>query len=43
MDISIAVNIWKDIILDYFLEEIEYLYAKGSALKPWESNIDYVP
>ncbi len=42
-DIIIAVNIWKDMLLDFFKDDIEYIYAKGSSLKEWDSIIDYVP
>ena len=42
-DISLAISIWKNILLESYSEEIEYIYVKGSALKNWDSNIDYVP
>ena len=42
-DTTIAIDIWKELLLEKFPTEIEYFYAKGSALKPWDSIIDYVP
>ena len=42
-DIYIAINIWSNLLIEMFQEEIEYIYAKGSAIKTWETKIDYVP
>lgn len=42
-DVTIALDIWKDLLLEFFQDDIEYIYAKGSSTKPWESKIDYVP
>ena len=41
-DINLAIEVWKE-----FFEElddlIEYSYLKGSAVKDWDSDIDYIP
>ncbi|HKZ41350.1 MAG TPA: hypothetical protein VJ044_10340, partial [Candidatus Hodarchaeales archaeon] len=42
-DISIALDVWKQILVTLFGGNLIIAYAKGSAVKPWESNIDYVP
>ena len=42
-DVTIALNVWKNLLLEFFQDDIEYIYAKGSSTKPWESQIDYVP
>ncbi|PWI49360.1 hypothetical protein CEE45_02160 [Candidatus Heimdallarchaeota archaeon B3_Heim] len=42
-DVQTCLNIWKDIRTKEFPDRIEVIYAKGSACKPWESEIDYVP
>jgi hypothetical protein len=42
-EINSGVNIWVDMFQNDFNNELVYAYAKGSALKQWESAIDYVP
>lgn len=42
-DIEIAINIWQDLLNSFFQDDLEYVYVKGSAMKPWKSMIDYVP
>ncbi len=42
-DVTSAVEVWSDILPDVFGTRLEYAYAKGSALKDWDSFIDYVP
>ncbi|MCY3414661.1 MAG: hypothetical protein INQ03_23630 [Candidatus Heimdallarchaeota archaeon] len=39
-DIQIAGSVWKRIFEDY---SPSYMYIKGSAIKPFESYLDYVP
>lgn len=43
LDIKIALNIWKELFVEIWNEDIEYAYAKGSGVKKWDSLIDYVP
>jgi len=39
-EIDIALQIWKELLED---KAIDYAYVTGSAVKPWDSMIDYVP
>jgi hypothetical protein len=41
-DVKACFTAWKDILSEEG-REIEYAYAKGSAIKKWDSPIDYVP
>ena len=41
-DINHCLDVWTQ-LLRATCPDLEYLYAKGSALKPWQSLIDYVP
>ncbi len=42
-DVKGCLDIWTELLVEKFQGEIEYMYAKGSATKPWETFIDYVP
>ena len=42
-DTRVAMEVWAEILPQFFGSRLEYVYAKGSALKPWDSHIDYVP
>ena len=42
-DIDHSLEIWKNLLINEFNENIKYVYAKGSAVKPWDSPLDYVP
>ena len=42
-EVDLSLDIWKDIFKENYAETIEYAYSKGSAIKNWESFIDYVP
>ncbi|MHA1303883.1 MAG: hypothetical protein ACTSPI_09290 [Candidatus Heimdallarchaeaceae archaeon] len=42
-DVELAVEIWKDLLSEFYPDRIEYCYAKGSALKNWQNDYDYVP
>lgn len=42
-DITLAVNVWTELLNEYFSDGIEYIFTKGSSVKKWESDIDYVP
>ncbi len=39
-DVAACIEVWKEILEQL---DIEYAYVKGSAIKKWESSIDYVP
>ena len=41
-DVDLAIKTWKRLLVEFF-PSVEYAYAKGSAVKPWHSPIDYVP
>jgi len=43
MDIEASLKAWTAVLKEDLGPRIEYAYAKGSALKKWESPIDYVP
>ncbi|UCG01222.1 MAG: hypothetical protein JSW11_16595 [Candidatus Heimdallarchaeota archaeon] len=42
-DINHSLDIWKNLLINEFKENIEFIYAKGSAVKQWDSPLDYVP
>jgi hypothetical protein len=42
-DVKTCITSWKDILTSEFPDQIDVIYAKGSACKHWESEIDYVP
>ena len=42
-DIQCATEVWSDILPEVLGSRLESMYGKGSALKPWDSHIDYVP
>ncbi|MBY8998426.1 MAG: hypothetical protein KGD60_11900 [Candidatus Thorarchaeota archaeon] len=42
-DIECALEVWAGTLPQFFGSRLEYVYAKGSATKPWDSHIDYVP
>ena len=42
-DTRVAMEVWAEILPQFFGSRLEYVYVKGSALKPWDSHIDYVP
>ncbi|MHA2058815.1 MAG: hypothetical protein ACW979_14440 [Candidatus Thorarchaeota archaeon] len=42
-DTECALEIWAEILPNFFGSRLEYVYAKGSALNQWDSHIDYVP
>ncbi|MFW9958642.1 MAG: hypothetical protein ACFFCT_11285 [Candidatus Odinarchaeota archaeon] len=42
-DISACLDAWSYVLQKFLNQRIDYAYAKGSSLKPWESLIDYVP
>ncbi|MHA1948395.1 MAG: hypothetical protein ACW99G_07660 [Candidatus Thorarchaeota archaeon] len=42
-DTQCALNVWSEILPEILGPRLESIYAKGSAIKPWNSHIDYVP
>ncbi|MFX1482589.1 MAG: hypothetical protein ACFFCP_05295 [Promethearchaeota archaeon] len=42
-DTECAVEVWATILPEFLGSRLDCVYAKGSALKPWDSHIDYVP
>ena len=43
LDVEAGVKAWKAVLSDMFEDNILYAYAKGSAMKKWDTPIDYVP
>ncbi|MFX1508510.1 MAG: hypothetical protein ACFFDC_20710 [Promethearchaeota archaeon] len=43
IDVDHSLEVWKHLLIDEFKEVVEFIYAKGSAIKPWDSPLDYVP
>ena len=43
LEVNTALEIWKDVLLDEFGNNLHYVYSKGSAVKNWDTEIDYVP
>jgi hypothetical protein len=42
-DVDAGLKVWKTLITDRLDEKVAYSYVKGSAIKKWETLIDYVP
>ncbi|MFW9834750.1 MAG: hypothetical protein ACFFEK_12195 [Candidatus Thorarchaeota archaeon] len=42
-DVLLAVELWGHVLKETFGPRLKYAYAKGSALKQWDSLVDYVP
>ncbi len=42
-EINSALKIWTDLLLNFHGDNLSYIYAKGSAVKKWDTTIDYVP
>ncbi len=42
-DIRVCLQVWSELLRESFGERLKYAYAKGSAIKTWDSAIDYVP
>lgn len=42
-EVRACIRTWKQIFEEHFGDKIDYVYAKGSCVKEWESPIDYVP
>ncbi|MGY5852567.1 MAG: hypothetical protein RTU92_03285, partial [Candidatus Thorarchaeota archaeon] len=42
-DIDSCLKIWSELLEEFFGDRLIYAYAKGSCVKEWKSDIDYVP
>ena len=42
-DIHCATEVWVEVLQEFLGLRLESIYSKGSASKPWDSHIDYVP
>ncbi len=42
-DVRIAIEVWTDILQELLGKKLRKAFAKGSALKNWDTPIDYVP
>ncbi|MFQ5833754.1 MAG: hypothetical protein ACE5H4_13690 [Candidatus Thorarchaeota archaeon] len=42
-DIRVCLQVWSELLRESLGERLKYAYAKGSAVKTWDSAIDYVP
>jgi len=42
-DVDAAVAVWRGVIEERLSDTVEYALLKGSATKPWDSPVDYVP
>ncbi|MCF2136610.1 MAG: hypothetical protein K9W43_05140 [Candidatus Thorarchaeota archaeon] len=42
-DIRVCIQAWSETFRGILGDSVEYMYAKGSAVKAWDSPIDYVP
>ncbi len=42
-DIRVCIQAWSETLRDVLGDKIEFMYAKGSGIKRWDTPIDYVP
>ena len=42
-DVEAALGFWRELLFEVYGSDLRRLYAKGSAVKPWDGPIDYVP
>jgi len=42
-DARCAMEVWSEVLQEILGPRLESIYSKGSANKPWDSHIDYVP
>jgi len=42
-DTQCAMKVWAEVLPEILGSRLESMYTKGSANKPWDSHIDYVP
>lgn len=43
LDISLAIEVWQEMLNTRLPNEIAYIFTKGSSAKKWDSELDYVP
>lgn len=43
MDINLATEVWQEMLNTQLPDDIEYIFTKGSSIKSWDSELDYVP
>ena len=42
-DVHLCIGIWSDLLGSLYGDNLVSAYSKGSGVKPWDSEIDYVP
>lgn len=42
-EVEACIEVWGEIFTRLFDDRVEYAYARGSAIKDWDTPIDYVP
>ena len=42
-DVRMCIQAWSETVQKFFSDRLDYMYAQGSAVKRWDSPIDYVP
>jgi len=42
-DVHLCIGIWSDLLGSLYGENLVCAYSKGSGVKPWDGEIDYVP
>ena len=42
-DVRMCIQAWSETLRKFLGDRLDYMYAKGSAVKAWDSPIDYVP
>ncbi|MFX0093420.1 MAG: hypothetical protein ACFFBD_16835, partial [Candidatus Hodarchaeota archaeon] len=43
IDVNFSIEVWTELLEKHYDNKIKCAYAKGSALKNWETYVDYVP
>ncbi|MCK4485057.1 MAG: hypothetical protein KAU89_09540, partial [Candidatus Thorarchaeota archaeon] len=42
-DVHLCIRIWSDLLGSFYGDSLVCAYSKGSGVKPWDGEIDYVP
>ncbi len=42
-DVRVCIQAWSETLQEFFGTRLDFIYTKGSAVKAWDSPIDYVP
>ena len=42
-DVVVSIEVWRKLIGERLGDVVDFAYVKGSALREWESPLDYVP